>query len=550
MLTPHEETYGQVKIAKQGEEEIYTVESIFDSYKVMTGDTVLCDIGDNKNKCRIIKIMKRNNKPIIGVLCLSSNVILGITRRNVPQKKFSPLDRKIHPFIVSTKRPRQSTDVYAIINFKEWKDTKYPVGLLERIIGDIGDYKSEIEYLKYRNDIRWKRYRKIYVEEYIQNDPYKEDRVDYTELDTVSIDPTGCEDIDDALHIREINREVEVGIHIADVASYITEDSYIDNEIKKRGESVYFMEEQINMLPNRFATEICSLLEGEKRRTSTVLVRINKDTGEILDKQFSKGIIINKRTISYEEAEKEKYISGTIKNLYEIGKLLNKDDKYDCHKMVEVFMILANTCVAEKLVERDKYNSILRSHRETEDRIRVSSEGEDMDKAIRHANILKMESAEYTMGDNNYGHSALNRQNYTHFTSPIRRYVDILVHRLLYTDYKVDRGIVKRLNEMHRNIKRAEREERRMNIIYKIYKEEESVLETYGYVIGKNGDQYISIYIPEIKIEALCKLYSNKVKDIINRIKCEYEILERVEIKVVISLKAPRLKDKILIQIL
>lgn len=537
MLTPNEVTYGIVN-----DQIIYT---FHDTKKALTGDKVLYE--NNK----VIKILKRCNNKILGVLCLNSNVIYGFTKRKVSYRKFIPLDSKLPPFIVSTKRKQQSTNVYGIIKFKEWNKSKYPIGLLSNIIGNIGDYNTEIEYLKYRNKIKWSKYNKFDITDYTNNDPYLDTRLDLTNLDIISIDPLGCKDIDDALHFREIdNNIIEIGIHIADVASYIPVNSHIDNIIKTRCESIYFTDYQINMLPDIFATNICSLLKNKKRRTSSVIIKLNKN--EILDVKFVKGLIINKRNLTYEQAndiiktKTNTNANNMIKNLYNTSLQLSKssDNNYDSHKMVETYMILANTLVAEHFNKKfDK--AIYRSHKG--DKI-INYSNTCLDEAIKFANILNMNSAKYTL--NSYGHSALDKKYYTHFTSPIRRYIDILVHRLLYDDFKLDLD-VNDINKMHKNIKKAEREENRLNIIYNIYHDNESILETYGYVINIKNDQIISIYIPELKIEAPCKLYSNKVEHVIdkNNIK-KINILEKVNIKIIISLKAIKFKNKIIVQLL
>ena len=329
----------------------------------LDGDTVLFD----EEKHQIIKIIKRSTQPILGTLCTSSRVIMSITKSGVQQKKFVPINKKYPHFIVATKRKVQSTDMYAIIRLNEYdsKKNKHPIGNLERIIGDIGDYDAELEFLKYKHGIKWKRYRDADYMNY-ENDDHKSDRFDctsdtgdrfdFTELYTISIDPDGCKDIDDALHYRDIdNHFIEIGVHIADVSSYIQPNSELDKIIKLKGESVYLKNEQINMLPNGLATDTCSLLEGQKRRTFTTLFTIDKNTGLIVNTEFKKGYIVNDKAMTYDEATSLINQDTTITQLYNIGQkiynnkstnvsftpkltfgFINQDDIYDTNKLLEV----------------------------------------------------------------------------------------------------------------------------------------------------------------------------------------------------------------------
>ena len=175
-------------------------------------------------------------------------------------------------------------------NLNDWfYNKKYASGTLDVVIGNVGEYKSELEFLKYRNNIKWKKFPPN-ISNINNLDPDISFRQDFTHLCIFSVDPNKCKDIDDALHITDIDdNNYEVGIHIADVTSYIPYISDLENIIANRCESVYLINEQINMLPNNMATNICSLIENEPRRTFSVIFTIDKNTLEIINTVFKKG---------------------------------------------------------------------------------------------------------------------------------------------------------------------------------------------------------------------------------------------------------------------
>lgn len=530
-----------------------------------------------------------SKEPVIGVLSLSSKVILGFNKRNIPRKQFIPLNSNLI-YSVASKKPLQSSDYYAVINPDKWKENeKYPFGNLEILIGPVGDYDAELECLKRKYNIHWKRWKTLDFSEYsIDLTP---DRKDFTELYTFSIDPEGCKDIDDCLHIRKIGDTIEIGVHIADVSSYIPEGSVIDKEIRKRGQSVYLTCEQVNMLPDEMSTGTISLLEGQKRRTFSVIFTIDSIGGTIVE--FHKSWIVNKKAMTYEEANKS--MDGDIYNLYVLGKQFYEDsermfvEEYDIHKMVEVYMVMANSAVAEFLYQNAPEQTILRTHtasgeinetdygssfQEPENLSlpRTARRREDegpLKEVTKLINVMKQDKAEYQLNPEETRHKGLGLDFYTHFTSPIRRYLDIVVHRQLYALLEnkempvIDDKLCNDLNKYQKNIKQAERESEIFNIVYNLY-EEGSEMKTVGY-IASIYKSTIGIYVPEYKTVITCYPFHNKIKEMIiyesNEEKMvlfnkdrtssvEFNLLDKVDIQVVVSMKTPDLKKKILIKIL
>lgn len=586
-LTMKEDIYGYVDV--KGKKLTISKEN---SLNCLHGDLVKID----KNKNIITEIISHNDKQIIGVLQITSKVTLGFTRRKIPQKKFIPVDKNFPHFKVASKIKPNGRDLYGIVKIKGVnKNNKYPDATLERVIGPVGDYNAEIEYLKYRNCIKWKKIKNQNKDNPINITNIESSIFDFRLYHVFSIDPKGCKDIDDAFHVIEHDNIIEIGVHIADVSRVIKKNSELDNIVKKRGQSIYFPNEQINMLPDYLATNECSLIEDKDRFVFSTILKFNKFNNELVDYKFTKGIINNKKNFSYNEANRiinNDYTNWKgIKNpklitfssdknnvygfnfwktmldcIYNFGKELYDGENYDIHKMVEYFMVLTNKLVAEYLVERIPDKTILRIFNGT--KLNNSNKNTDIKEAILMSKLLKYEKAKYVVGkNNNTGHGDLGLKYYTHFTSPIRRYSDILVHRLLKDvmdendvyDYS---SICEELNHSCKNIKIAEREMNRLEIIYKLYDFNDSILETHGYIVNIIDNQ-ISVYIPDLKIESPCKVFSKKIKHIIdydyddskiilksNKGTVKLHLLKKVKIKIIISLLAQRFKDKIIIQLI
>ncbi len=515
---------------------------------------------------------------ICGVLQLTSRTVYGFTKKKIPKKKFIPLDSKLPHFIVGTKKQYQSSDVYAIVKFTEMdKGGVYACGVLDRIIGDVGDYEVEKDFLKDRHNTRWK---KIVFDP----DQYSLDltpkRVSFVDKFVVTIDPLGCLDVDDAIHYCELPTHIELGVHIADVSSYIPENSNLDLAIRQRGESIYMLHEQIDMLPVTLASDICSLIEGVERRTYSVIFKLNKSDLTVQNVEFTKGVIINKKKCSYEYAQKliddkdnKSELGDNLKKLYSVGNVLYSkkfpnSNSYDVHKMIEIFMLMTNIKVAEYLSKNVSDKVVLRSQKG------FKLPKHDIVKSVPYnvisrANNYRLESAKYLVGvgvgDGSSAHMLLDEECYTHFTSPIRRYIDIIVHRMLWSvnnnrpdkDINNYSAVCNDININHVNIKMLERESKVLDIIYNKIKSDNLTLDTYGFII-KITDNYLLIHIPDLDTDVECKLFSEKVKHLISYESYEeyiklndlvLELFEKVKIKVIVSHKATKIRKKLLVQI-
>ncbi len=527
------------------------------SIKILIDDYVLFNTYTEK-----IELLERTHNYVAGVLNLTSSTIFGFNNKGKPKKLFNSYDRHIGNFIVpvDNKYKQYRSDIYVIIAYNSWQDNDtYPTGSIEKIIGPIGDIKSERLYLECICTSNWCTDKKLLS--YDTNTSGNEKKYeDYTKECIFSVDPVGCKDIDDAIHIKEINDDIyEIGIHIADVSSNV-ENNLFHAELQKRMQSLYLATGQKNMLPNELSEKEYSLIENMERKCFSVILKIKTnlnnitdDTISIVDCKFIKTKIINKKNFTYDEAQnivncedsirEATALSTSLVKSYALGKKLyeNKYGRvfvYDTHKMIEILMICANVQAAKYMLDNSNY-CLLRKH-ELNNKINIQKLELNVDQEILDKIQVYSMKAVYCLNTTEkYRHDGLNVEYYTHFTSPIRRYADLLVHKIISADIKPDATMLEkiiynlnRINKLHSKI------ELRSNIletIYTLYQKQNQDVElvTIGVIIGICQNQVI-LYVDEYKLNITITVIPNKL---LNLFDIQYVKIENINKSILIKKK-------------
>jgi ribonuclease R len=287
-----------------------------------------------------------------------------------------------------------------------------------------------------------------------------ESRRDLRDLYTFTIDPTTSKDFDDAISISFENDIYTVGIHIADVSYYIKKDSELDKYAKMKMNSVYLNGDTVHMLPTILSNNLCSLVPNQDRNAVTVMAKFDKN-GNQIDYEIFRSKINSKKRYTYQDVRKqinELTLDDHLRNLYNfitskypetllqfnmpIVNISINDSKtpekieledYDMsHIMIEKCMILANEIVAEDLNNKNlffPYRCHPEPSKEQLEKYQIQKNYADN---YLYQEIIKIKSYKNAYySSNNISHYGLSSNKYCHFTSPIRRYVDIVVHRVL-----------------------------------------------------------------------------------------------------------------------
>lgn len=343
-------------------------------------------------------------------------------------------------------------------------------------------------------------------------------REDFRKHFVFTIDPDDAKDFDDALSfIEHRNGDLEVFVHIADVSHFAPPGSALDREASHRGNSVYLVDRVIPMLPEKLSNGICSLQPNVDRLVKTVVVRLGRD-GRILQYRFAQGVIHSRQRLTYQQAIKlirkptSNQLGRSVQRLHQMAQLLRKKrfaagsleldfpeikvrldeegrpiklekmDNDESHQLIEEYMLLANEVVAKHLKETHR-PAIYRVH-ESPDQSRLEelrvqlkfmgiqvgnlSQRGEIQKVLRRVkgtpeeNVVKINLLRSLMraryDHRPIGHFGLSKANYTHFTSPIRRYADLMVHRAVFAKSPKEYGYdVSRVAQIAITISQTER---------------------------------------------------------------------------------------------
>lgn len=509
--------------------------------------------GQRQPTAKVVGVIKRNWRQYVGHINPSSASRASSQGRKQDSVFLIPMNKKIPKMRLRTRQASGLLGKLLLVTMDAWeRDSRHPVGHLVRSLGALETKAAETEALLLEWDVQYRPFPKTVLDclpreghgwrvPASTDDAGWRDREDLRELLVCSIDPPGCQDIDDALHARQLpNSNVEVGVHIADVSSFVKPATAMDAEASVRGTTVYLVDKRIDMLPMLLGTDLCSLKPCVERFAFSVLWEMDA-AADVVSVRFTKSVIRSREAFSYEQAQlriddaaQQDGLTCGMRTLLALSRQLRTkrmaagalslsspevriqmesessdpvdvktNQMLDTNSLVEELMLLANVSVAAHIYNAFPHTALLRRHAappktnfdELADQLRVKKGlalRSDSSKALAASldacvdprepffntlvRILAtrcMISAEYFCAGSQalpeFRHYGLASPIYTHFTSPIRRYADLVAHRQLAATIAYEpvhpslrsRGhldaVCRNINVRHRNAQMAGR---------------------------------------------------------------------------------------------
>src|SRR5213592_969028 len=498
-LSIHPAGYGFLSPEKSGDPDIFIAAENIGT--AMHGDRVVARMSRDaphdrikgRREGRIIRILERAHDTIVGTLQRSRNFYYVV-----------PDDpRFVHDIYVRPERDQQqgtSANVgdKVVVRLDVWESRHVnPEGEIIEVLGPasapgvdvlsiIRKYHLPAEFPKDVLDQAERISEKI-------GSRQLESREDLRKEFIVTIDPDDARDFDDAIQVEKTSTGWRLGVHIADVATYVEPASVLDREARRRGNSVYLPDRVIPMLPERLSNGVCSLNPGVDRLTHSVFIHFDKH-GVVKSARFARSVIRSAHRLTYKQAyailtsPPGDQLGDRLHLAWELAALLRRKriqhgsldldfpevkvwvDKQgnpvrlervendESHQLIEEFMLAANEAVARDLKKRAiptiyrvhenpepeklaEYREFVLSfnyrvgdltHRAELQRLLASIRGKPEEQALKIALLKSLKRARYFAQP--LGHYGLAKANYLHFTSPIRRYADLVVHRALGRD--------------------------------------------------------------------------------------------------------------------
>lgn len=497
--------------------------------KAFHGDTVTVELlsqkGGKRQEGRVVEIIERQRHQFVGTVEKLQKFAFVI-----------PDSNKIHvDFFIKQRDLNGAEDGdKVIIELLEWAEKfDQPQGKVIEVLGQAGENDTEMHAIVaefgFETCFSPRALKESLQCPEIISEAEISKRRDMRGTTTFTIDPADAKDFDDAISFKVLDDgNLEIGVHIADVSHYVKKGTALDQDAYDRATSVYLVDRTIPMLPERLSNDLCSLKPEIDRLAFSVIFKMNKE-GRVLDYWIGKSVIHSNRRFAYEEAQE--VIEGRSEEMKDIIPLLNdiaiklrtkrfeagsisfesdefrfdldekgvpltvyKKVRFDAHKLIEEFMLLANRTVAEHVFKKmkkapipyrvheppnpEKLEPFIAMAKKFGYRIEASSDmalAQSINKMVEETEgkmeasllhplaIRSMEKAYYTTEDTS--HFGLHFDYYTHFTSPIRRYPDLILHRQLmqYLDGKLqaDQGdIEKRCRHSSKQEEKAAKAER------------------------------------------------------------------------------------------
>jgi ribonuclease R len=559
-LDLHRDGYGFVRPNRKsgtpgstGTEDIFIPPNEIGS--AMQGDQVLVDVdppkADGRMQGRIVRILERRNSTVVGTFHSADptrgyrqNVVIPFDERMTqpivipPGAEIPPAAKSVTPHRVLGREalapPKHESPEGLVVDVEitSWPTpTRPPIGRVIEILGAHDDFGVDVEMM-----IRKHQLPRVFPDHVLAEaravahlDPgIAAQRADFRDLPIVTIDGETARDFDDAVLVTDrTDGGYELQVHIADVAEYVQPNSALDLEARLRGNSVYFPDRAIPMLPQELSTDICSLRPHEDRLVLSCIMQLDA-AGRIESFEIVEGVIRSAARMTYTEvsaiiegdAETRARYAPLVENFERMKKLavlmnqrreergsidfdlpepviefdehgqmrgVTRSERTWANRLIEEFMLAANECVAvwiedlgvpslyrihekpeprrvvqfEELAasfgyslglgplpvkrvvtrgeRRDSYGRGRnpRQHEVPEDiavtprmyqKLAARIEGKPEERILSYLMLRSLSQARYS--EVNEGHFALAAPTYTHFTSPIRRYPDLIVHRI------------------------------------------------------------------------------------------------------------------------
>ena len=505
-LSIHQAGYGFLVPEKPGEQDIFIAAE--NTGTAMNGDRVVARISrdvpprrakvraghasQHRSEGRVIRILERARDTIVGTLQQSRNFYYVV-----------PDDpRLVHDVYVQVppraKLPKTPTrDDKVVVRLEAWESRHVnPEGEIIEVLGAATAPGIDMLSIVRKYDLPTAFPKSVLDEanRIPQSVEQKliQGREDLRNQFIVTIDPDDARDFDDAINVEKIDNTggLRLGVHIADVSAYVTPDSALDREARRRGNSVYLPDRVIPMLPERLSNGVCSLNPSVDRLTHSVFIEFDK-SGRAKNARFAKSVIRSAKRLTYKEAyailqaKPNGELSRRLHTAWELASLLRRKrfeqgsldldfpevkvhvdtdgkatrlervENDQSHQLIEEFMLAANEAVARELRHRSiatiyrvhedpdpeklgEYREFILSfgykvgdlsHRKEVQRFLASIKGKPEEQALKIGLLKSLKRARYAAQP--LGHYGLAKANYLHFTSPIRRYADLVVHRTL-----------------------------------------------------------------------------------------------------------------------
>ncbi len=492
-LSIHQVGYGFLSPETPGEPDVFIAAENIGT--AMHGDRVVARISPDtpygrikgRREGRVIRILERAHDTIVGTLQRSQNFYYV-----VPDDPRFVHDIYVHPDRDQRQQPSANVGDKVVVRLDAWESRHVnPEGETASapgvdVLSIIRKFHLRAEFPKDVLNQAERISEQIVARQLDRREDLRKEFV-------VTIDPDDARDFDDAIQVEKIKNGWRLGVHIADVAAYVEPGSPLDREARRRGNSVYLPDRVIPMLPERLSNVVCSLNPGVDRLTHSVFIHFDKN-GVVRSARFAHSVIRSVHRLTYKQAyailtsplrdqlgerlhlawelavllRKKRFQHGALDLDFPEVKVwvdkqghpvkLERVENDESHQLIEEFMLAANEAVARELKKRAvptvyrvhenpdpeklaEYREFVLSfnykvgdltHRGELQRLLELIGGKPEEQALKIALLKSLKRARYSAQP--LGHYGLAKANYLHFTSPIRRYADLVVHRALGRD--------------------------------------------------------------------------------------------------------------------